>query len=130
MTIQSAAQAKASQWIKEQRNTAESIQLRQEVVASHSTNDGTISRSTTSYTVTAKLSSYSLRETIASQREGSNFTIQPEDLRAKFAVKDLGLSVRPAAGDKVVRADGSVWTVVRATHDEDFAFWLLTLRRP
>jgi hypothetical protein len=130
MTIQSAAQAKASQWIKEQRDSAESIQLRQETVTDHNTNDGHLTRSASPYTVRAKLSHYSNAEVIASQREGSNFPIQPEDLRAKLAVKDLGVSVKPAPNDKVVRADASEWTVVRASHDADYAFWTLQLRGP
>lgn len=124
-------QAKASQEIKEQRDSAEAVSLRRDSAPiERSTLDGTILRSTEDLPVNAKIESYKNYELIASLAAGAQTKILPEDVKCKLAQKDLGLSVTPTINDRILRADGSLWSIVSVASDKHSAWWFLQLRRP
>jgi hypothetical protein len=124
-------QAKASQYVKEHRDSAEAVVLRRDTAPiARSTDTGAITRTTADIPVNAILDSYSNYEIVASQNADAGTAIQPADVRCKIAAKDLGLTIEPTPQDRVLRADGSLWTVVAAKQDKHFAWWFLQLRRP
>lgn len=124
-------QAKASQEIKELRDSAETVVLRQYTSIGQSTQDGTMSRPyTDSSPFKAEIKEYTQREIIGANRTGSETLIQPEDCKVKIAAKDIGLSVEIRMNDSIIRDDDSVWTVVDARLDKYEARWFLQIRRP
>ena len=124
MSIRSMAQSKASQVIKEHRDSAEAVTLRQSTTQ-RSTQDGGTTRSNTEYSFNALIEDYRRGEV-----SGSGGAIQPTDARCRCAAKDVGLDVEIKPQDVIVRPSGEVCTVVSATIDLHRSIWVLQLRRP
>lgn len=131
MSVRTMAQAKASQKVKEHRDSAEAVVLRRDTgPIVRSTNDGTSSRTTTDTAVNSLAKSYSHYEIVASQNANASTAIQASDVRCEIAVSDLGLDITPTPQDRIVRATGSICTIVSVKTDLHNAWWYLQLRRP
>ena len=131
MGIQDAERRKASQLVRQHRESAEAVVLRRDSGAiQRSTQDGTLTRATSDTDVSAIVESYKHYEVVASQNADAGTAIQPTDERCKIAVLDLGTSITPTPEDRIVRADGSLHTIVSVSTDKHNAWWILQLRRP
>ncbi len=126
MTIKSAAQRRAQQSIKEDRDSAETISFVRMGEGSYSVEDGrrTLAPLAT-VSLRARLSPISSREV-----EGSQGLLRADDMRVMLAALDLGLTLEPTTKDRITRADGSTWNVVSVQGDAVRSWWKLVVRKP
>ncbi len=132
MGLKGALQKAAKAVVKGLGDVAETITYRSFSSAPFSAASGTATRTETTITgVKVILSDYSSRE-IDARAKGvpGEDASEIRETDRKALIPSLSLSVIPKTSDRVERAGGEIWEVIKVDTDPATAAWVLQLRRP